>query len=135
MSEKKKEIEVKTKQAIDRSDGEPTQSGVFFEPDVNIYETEEAITLVADMPGVASSDLDIDLRDRVLTLTATVRPPEARFRPVYREYQIGGFSRRFTLGDAIDQKRISAEIKNGVLTLALPKAEKLKPRKIEIKTA
>jgi len=131
---KKKEIEVRKKQEIDRAGGEPTRSGIFFEPNVNIMETEEAITLVADMQGVDPQNLDIDLRDRVLTLTGEVNPVGDRLNPVYMEYQMGGYMRRFTVGDAIDQSKISADLNSGVLTLTLPKTEKLRPRKIEVKT-
>jgi len=128
----KKELEVSAKKSIEKSEGEPTREGVTYIPYVDIIEDADAITLVADLPGVKKENLDIDVREGVLTLTATVEPASENWRSVYREYDIGGYSRRFTLGERIDQEKISAKLDNGVLTLALPKAEKAKPRKIEI---
>ena len=130
-----KAIEVKEKEAIKKEDGEPTREGVYYTPAVDIFETEEAITLLAELPGVSKEALDIDVEDRQLTITAGVKEDEAGLQPLYTEYGIGGFTRSFRLGDTIDQGRISATLTDGVLTLVLPKAERLKPRKIEIATA
>lgn len=131
MSEKK-ELQVSPKKTIEKSSGEPTRENVSFMPDVDIVEDGESITLYADMPGVTKENLSIDIQDSVLTLTATVNPLPEHHRLIYREYDMGGFSRRFTLGERIDQSKISAKLENGVLTLNLPKAEEAKPRKIEI---
>lgn len=131
----KKEIEVREKEQIAKSEGEPTREGVYYTPAVDIYADDEAITVTADLPGVKKKDLEIDLREGVLTVTGHVSQPESRLRPVYREYGIGGYTRRFTVGDKIDQARISAKLNSGVLELRLPKAEKLKPRKIEVNAA
>ncbi len=131
MSEKK-ELQVTPKKSIEKSAGEPTRENVSFMPDVDIVEDNESITLYADMPGVTKDNLSIDVQDSVLTLTATVNPLPEHHRLVYREYDVGGFSRRFTLGERIDQSKITAKLENGVLTLNLPKAEEAKPRKIEI---
>jgi HSP20 family protein len=128
----KRELEVKNKKHIEKSEGEPTREGVTYVPDVDIIETEDAITLLADLPGVKREDVDIDVREGVLTLTATVAPLAERLNLLYREYDLGGFSRRFTLGERIDQEKINAKLDNGVLTLVLPKAEEAKPRKIKI---
>lgn len=134
MSDKKekKELAHREKEPIDRQAGEPTRSGIYYSPAVDIHQNEEAITLVADLPGVSRENLDIDLKDSILTVTGTVVEPEGSARPVYREYGIGGYLRRFTLSDKIDQGKISAQMKDGVLTVVLPKADALKPRKIEI---
>lgn len=134
-SEKKNEITVRDKEEIERAEGEPTKAGVYYSPSVDIYETEDAITLLADLPGVDKDALDINVEDRHLTVTGLVNQPEARFNALYNEYGIGGYTRSFQLGDTIDQSKISAALKDGVLTLVLPKADKLKPRKIEIATA
>lgn len=129
----KKELEVQSKKTLEKSEGEPTREGVMYVPYVNIIENNESITLKADVPGATKDGIDIDVREGVLTLTAAVTPPPDRLRAVYREYEIGGFTRRFTLGERIEQSKINASLDDGVLTLVLPKAEQAKPRKIEIK--
>jgi len=128
----KKEMEVKEKKTIDNTEGEPTKKGIYFTPPVDIFETEEAITLMADVPGASQEGLDIDLREGILTITADVPEPEKKGDVVYKEYDVGGFTRRFQIGKEIDQEKITAELDSGVLTLNLPKAESLKPRKIPV---
>jgi HSP20 family molecular chaperone IbpA len=130
--EKKKELEVSQKRSIDKESAEPTHAGVTFVPDVDIVEADDRITLYADLPGVSQENLDIDLREGVLTLTATVNPNPNNWRQVFREYDVGGFQRRFNLGERIDQTKIGAKLDNGVLELTLPKAEAHQPRKIKI---
>lgn len=129
----KKELQVAEKQAIEQRAGEPTREGLMWVPLVDIIEDANTITLRADLPGVTRDGVDIDVREGVLTLNATVAPTPENWAPVYSEYRIGGYSRRFTLGEQIDQTRISASMDSGVLTLVLPKAEAAKPRKIEIR--
>ena len=129
----RKELQVAEKQAIEKSDGEPTRQGLMWVPQVDIIENKDAITLRADLPGVKKDNLDIDVREGVLSLSATLNPSPENWQPVYSEYQIGGYSRRFSLGNQIDQSKISADMNNGVLTLVLPKAEEHKPRKIKIR--
>jgi HSP20 family protein len=131
----KKEIALREKEEIKKDEGEPTQAGVYYSPAVDIFETEEAITVLADLPGVDKDKLDIDIEDRQLTITGLVKEPEERLQSVYTEYGIGGYTRSFRLGDTIDQSKINAALKDGVLTLVLPKADRLKPRKIEIATS
>jgi len=130
----KKELEVSEKKKIETQSGEATFEGVTYVPDVDIMENEEALMLHADLPGVKPEDVDIDLREGVLTLTAKVERPEHNHRLIYREYEIGGYQRRFTLGERIDASRINAKFNDGVLTLTLPKAEQAKPRKIKIES-
>ncbi|MBW2277749.1 MAG: Hsp20/alpha crystallin family protein [Deltaproteobacteria bacterium] len=133
--EEKKEIEVREKEQVAPTEGEPTREGVYYTPSVDIYADDEAITVTADLPGVKTEDLEVDLREGVLTVTGHVGPAESRLKPVYREYGIGGYTRRFTVGDKIDQAAISAKLEHGVLELRLPRAERHKPRKIEVKAA
>ena len=133
--ETKREIKLRDKEEIERNEGEPTKAGVYYSPAVDIYETDDAITLLADLPGVEKEGLDINVEDRQLTITGTVKAPEERFQAVYSEYGIGGYTRSFKLGDTIDQSKISASLKDGVLELVLTKADRLRPRKIEIATA
>lgn len=128
----KKQIELQDKKEITQEHGEPTRPGIHYLPLVDIYETEEAMTVVADLPGVSKEDLDVDIREGVLTLTGLVNSPESRLEPVYTEYGIGGYTRKFTLGDSIDQTKIEAVLQDGVLTLTLPKSDRLRPRKISV---
>lgn len=128
----KKEITVREKEQIKKDDGEPTKAGVYYSPAVDIYETNEAITVLADLPGVEKDKLDIHVEDRQLTITGLVQATEDRSHAAYTEYGIGGYTRSFRLGDTIDQSKINASLKDGVLTLVLPKADRLKPRKIAI---
>jgi len=129
----KKELQVAEKQAVEKSEGEPTREGLMWVPQVDIIENADAITLRADLPGVKKNDVEIDVREGVLSLSASLNPSPDNWQPVYSEYQIGGYSRRFSLGEQIDQGKITADMDNGVLTLTLPKAEQHKPRKIEIR--
>jgi HSP20 family protein len=131
---KKEEITLREKEESSKEEGEQTRPGVYYSPSVDIYENEEGLTLLADLPGVTEENLDIDLEDRKLTINGTVPPPEKRFHSVYSEYGIGGYTRSFRLGEAIDRTKINASLKDGVLTLTLPKADKLKPRKIQVTT-
>jgi len=132
---KKKALAVTEKRAIDMASGEPTQNGLFFTPLVDIYETDESLTLVADMPGVTKGNLDIDLAEGILTITGTVPVGEDMPQLAYQEYQIGGFTRKFRVGEAIDQSGIRAKLEDGVLRLVLPKAKSLRPKKIEVEVA
>jgi HSP20 family protein len=113
---------------------EQTRSGPVHSPAVDIFEQEGAITVLADMPGVKAHDLEIDVRENVLTLTGRVSPPDPE-GPAYvlREYEPGTFFRQFTLGSTIEQAKIEAKLTDGVLRLELPKAEKARPRQIAVR--
>ena len=132
MSDDKRELEVAEKKTIEKSDGEPTREGLMFQPNVDIVENAESITLFADLPGVRKEDVDIDVREGVLTLTGPVSSQVESWQPLLREFQMGGFTRRFTLSERIDTERINAKLEHGVLRLDLPKVEQARPRKIEI---
>src|SRR5262249_24476545 len=110
------------------------REGPYFEPAVDIYETPDALTLVADLSGTDPQDIQTDLRDNLLTITATVKPIPEKWRPVYEEYAVGHFMRQFRLGQQIDQSKITAQLKDGVLALTLPKVDTAKPRQIKIQT-
>jgi HSP20 family protein len=128
----KRELEVSEKKAVELTGGEPTRQGVRYTPQVDIVEDTSAITVYADLPGVKRDDLVIDVREGVLSLTATVSPLPEHWQPTYLEYQEGGYERRFAVGERIDTEKISAKLENGVLVLVLPKAEAQKPRKINV---
>ena len=128
-----KEIQVKNKQEV-TTPAEQTAPGVVFTPDVDIFETEKETILLADIPGVKAEDLNIDLRDDILTLSGEVAAFEGSDEsPVLTEYEVGRYYRQFTLLDVIDQSKIDAQLKDGVLRLTLPKVEKASPRKISVK--
>lgn len=128
--------ELKTRQKEELRGGEGTREGTYFKPDVDIYETDDALMVVADLPGTTAEDIEIDLRDNTLTLTGLVDDGrQSDWQPLYTEYQSGHFMRQFRLGQHIDQSAISAEYDDGVLHLTLPKAEDAMPRKIEVNTS
>jgi HSP20 family molecular chaperone IbpA len=114
---------------------ERTQGGPTFTPRFDILEVKEGLLLYGDLPGVALEDLEIEYENGVLTVQGKVPPRHADREYVYGEYGIGDFYRSFTVGESIDPSKIEAELHNGVLTLRLPKAEAVKPRKIEVKTS
>ncbi|MCF8062732.1 MAG: Hsp20/alpha crystallin family protein [Deltaproteobacteria bacterium] len=135
MTDTNKALQAKEKEAV-TSPAEQTVPGPTFTPYVDIFETEKALTVVADMPGVKPEDLNIDLRENVLSLVGDVAAPEGEGETdVYREYRTGRYLREFALGELIDQDKIDAELKDGVLRLTLPKVEKATPRKIAVKSA
>lgn len=118
------------------SGGEQTREGVLYQPAVDIFEREDSLTLLADMPGVTPDKLTIDLRENVLSIRGDVLSPEGQAEAVVdREFEWGGYYRQFTLADSIDQAKIEASLDNGVLRLQLPKVEKAKPRQITVKTS
>ena len=104
----------------------------YVRPAVDIYETEDHLTLVADLPGVAKEDLDINLERGILTIKGSVKGG-APGKAVFREFALGNYFRQFQLPDEIDTEKTSAELKKGVLTLTMPKSAAAKPRRIEIR--
>ncbi len=132
------EIESKALLAKEKAEvttpAEQTRPGLVFTPAVDIFETDKEITLLADMPGVKAGDLNIDLREDVLTLDSDVKSPEGADEvDVIREYRTGKYYRQFTLSQVVNQAKIDAELKDGVLRLRLPKVEAATPRKIAVK--
>ena len=114
---------------------EGTRPGVLLTPPVDIFEDPDAITVLADMPGVKPGHLTIDLHEGVLTITGHAQLHDGSNEvAVAHEYPAGTFQRSFTLSEAIDQARIQATLKHGILRLRLPKAEQAKPRQIKIQT-
>jgi len=128
-----KSLQAKTKKEV-TTPAEQTKPGAVFYPAVDILETERELTLLADLPGVKAKDLKIDLDDNVLTLTADETPLEGSGeKDIFREYRTGRYYRQFSLSDTIDQSKIEAVLKEGVLRLTLPKVEAATPRKITVK--
>jgi HSP20 family molecular chaperone IbpA len=130
--------ETKELQAKDKVEApvpaEQTKPGPVFTPNVDIFENDREIIMLADIPGVKAEDLTIDLRDDTLTFTGDVKPSDrADEENLLTEYQVGSYYRQFTLAEVIDQSKIDAALTNGVLRLTLPKVEKAQPRQITIK--
>lgn len=135
MTDTNKALQAREKEEV-ATQAEQTVPGPTFTPAVDIFETDKALTVVADMPGVKPEDLSIDLHDNVLSFIGEVAAPEKEDElDVYREYRTGRYVREFTLGELINQDKIDAELKDGVLRLTLPKVEEAKPRKIAVKAA
>ncbi|MGM0453578.1 MAG: Hsp20/alpha crystallin family protein [Thermodesulfobacteriota bacterium] len=129
-----KELQARAKSGLFPA-AEQTRPGLVFTPSVDIYETEGEITLLADMPGVKSENVSIDLKEDTLTLTGEIEPFEgAGEEDLMIEYEVGQYQRQFYIPELIDRENIDAQLNEGVLKLVLPKAEKAKPKKIQIKT-
>jgi len=130
-----KEMELKEKKEVKKEVGEGTRPGPVFIPAVDILENTNEIKILADMPGVESKNVDIDLRDNQLTIIGRVEPIEKEKEVfLYREFNWGDYFRQFTLSNVIDQGKITAKMDEGVLKLVLPKVEKAKPQKIKVVT-
>jgi HSP20 family molecular chaperone IbpA len=130
-----KSLQAREKAAL-ATPAEQLKAGPVFSPAIDIFESEKEITLLADMPGVKASTLSIDLKENVLSLSGDVEAPEGPSEvDVLREYRTGRYFREFNLSQLIDQSKIDAELKDGVLHLKLPKVEKAKPRKIAVKSS
>jgi HSP20 family molecular chaperone IbpA len=112
---------------------EPTRQVPVFSPRFDIVETDAQLTLYGDMPGVAKDCLDVRYENEQLVIHGKVPSRNDGERFIREEYGVGDFHRTFSVGEAIDTARISAELRNGVLTIQLPKTEALQPRRIEVK--
>ena len=109
------------------------RESVTYTPRFDICETEDELILYGDLPGVDAGDLDIRFEDKELAIHGKVAPRQVDHRRLREEYGVGDFYRTFTVGQSIDGDKISAEVKNGVLTITLAKREESKPRRIELK--
>ena len=104
-------------------------------PPVDIYETAEGLMVLADLPGVAINDVDISVEEDQLIIRGQSSTAPGAADSQHREFRLADFHRQFELGKEVDQEKISAEAMDGVLTISLPRAEKVKPKKIEVKVA
>ena len=133
MTEETKELEVQ-KQELEETDAERTRDRRAFVPRTDIYETDQGIHLVVDMPGVDETNVDITLEKNVLTINGYVEPtfPEG-YTLAYAEYDVGDYQRSFQLSNQIDLAKIDATIKDGVLRLYLPKIGPAQKKQIAVK--
>src|SRR5579872_678113 len=126
------ELQVQQKRELENKEESTVPTRVFL-PNADIHETPDAMKVVLEMPGVDKDRLDIKVEEGVLRVEGRV--DFAKYQglvPLYTEYNIGNYSRSFRLSNEIDQDKIGAELKDGVLSLTLPKAEKAKPRTIQV---
>jgi HSP20 family protein len=129
-----KTVATRSQQQTQPSREETRSQERYVTPPVDIYETGDGLVVKADLPGVAKESLDVRVENNLLTILGKathVAPGD----PIYREYELVNFFRQFELNEKVDQSKISADLKHGVLTLNLTKAEETKPRKIDVKIA
>lgn len=124
-----------TEQQTSRAETEMTHSGRYYQPATDIYEMDDRLVVMMEIPGVKKDDIAITIEDNVLAVDARIDLTKYKdLTPVYTEYNVGHYSRRFTLSNIINDENIIAQVKNGVLILELEKAEKAKPRRIQVTT-
>ena len=126
------ELQVQEKRELEKKQ-ESTVPARMFVPTADIFEAEQALTVVLEMPGVDKGNVDISVEAGVLTIEGRLDFSKYEgMQPVYTEYNIGHYRRSFSLSSKIDQSKIAAEMKDGVLSLTLPKVEEAKPRRISV---
>lgn len=126
------ELQVREKRELEKQQ-EATVPARVFVPTADIFEAEHALTVVLEMPGVGKENVDINVEANVLSIEGRLNFSSYEgMQPIYTEYNIGHYRRSFSLSNKVDQSLIEAEMKDGVLTVTLPKAEEAKPRKIAI---
>jgi len=128
----KKELQVTQKRELDKKEESTIPARVFM-PNADIYETKDGLSVVLEMPGVDKNSVEVRVEDDVLKVDGKLDFSKYQgLQPLYTEYNVGHFSRSFRLSGKIDQTKIAAELKDGVLSLMLPLAEKAKPRAIQV---
>jgi HSP20 family protein len=129
-----REMAAAEKKEVDTSIHQELRSGNWFVPAADIYETPDNVVLVMDLPGVCSDCAHVNIVDDELVVTGHVTHGEDEDDYVlYREYDVGHYHRHFGLPEAIDQAEIQAAMANGVLTVTIPKVEKVRPRRIPVR--
>ena len=127
------ELQVQKKRELENKEETTIPARVFL-PAADIFEGENDLTVILEMPGVEKSNVDIHVEDGALNVEGRLDLTKYRgLQPLYTEYNIGHYSRNFRVSGKIDQNKIAAELKDGILTLKLPKAEEAKPRTIQVK--
>ena len=129
----RQELQVQKKREHDQRQ-ETTIPARVFVPTADIYESQDALTVILEMPGVEKDNVDVRVEEGMLNIEG--RLDLAKYQgllPLYTEYNIGHYARSFRLSSKIDQSKIAADLKDGVLSLTLPKAEEAKPRTIKVK--
>ena len=130
----KQELQVQQKREVEKGQEATTPTRAFM-PNADIFETEDALTVVLEMPGVDRENIDVSVENGLLTVEGRINFGKYEgLHPVYSEYNVGPYRRSFRLSSRVDQDKISAEMRDGVVTLVLPKAEQAKPHRIEVKS-
>jgi HSP20 family protein len=128
----KQELQVREKREADTS-REATRPTRAFVPSADIYESETALTVVLEMPGVSKENVDVNVEDGVLTVEGRIEFSKyERLQPVYSEYNVGPYRRSFQISNQIDHSKIAAQMRDGIMILELPKVETAKPRRIQV---
>jgi HSP20 family molecular chaperone IbpA len=131
-----KALEIQKEEINTLDDAERTRECRCFVPRADIYEVDDQIVIVADVPGADKNSIDITLEKNILTLNAYVEPGMLDGLSLTRsEYEVGDYQRSFKISDQIDREKIEASVKDGVLRLYLPKAPEAKARTISVKAA
>jgi HSP20 family protein len=126
------EVQVQQKREVEKKQ-ESTIALRSFLPVADIFETDHALKVVLEMPGVDKESVDVGVENDVLNISGRIDVSKYEgLQPLYTEYNIGNFSRSFQISNRIDQNGIKADLKDGVMTIVLPKSEKAKPRRIAI---
>lgn len=129
---KEQELQVQQKREVQQKQ-ESTSPSRQFMPVTDIFETDQALSLIVEMPGVKKENVDVQVENDVLTIQGRIDFSNYEgLQPVYTEYNVGDYTRSFQLLSKIDQGKIKAQLRDGVMTLVLPKAEKAKSRKIAV---
>jgi HSP20 family molecular chaperone IbpA len=128
----KQELQVLQKRELEKKE-ETTIPARIFQPAADIYETQDALTVILEMPGVEKNNVDVRVEDSVLHVEGRLDFSKYQnLQPLYTEYNIGHYSRSFRLSSKIDQNNIRAELRDGVLSLTLAKVKEAKPRAIQV---
>lgn len=126
------ELQVQQKREVEKKT-EGTTPGRAFVPVTDIFETPEALTVVLEMLGVDRNSIEANVEDDIVTIEGRIDFSKYEgMQPVYTEYNVGHYARSFQISNKVDQSKISAQMKDGVVTIVLPKAEQAKPRKIQV---
>jgi HSP20 family protein len=126
---------ISTKETSEVAGAEATRGGIYYAPRVDIFENAEELVLLADMPGIKPQDLDVRFEKGELSVFGKVQPRHKVGQCFLDEYGVGDFYRSFAISPDVDSSKITAEYREGVLTVHLPKQEKLKPKRIAVKTS
>jgi HSP20 family protein len=127
------ELQVQKKRELENKE-ETTVPARTFVPTADIYEAQDALTVILEMPGVEKKNVEVRVENGILSVGGRLDLGKYQgLMPLYTEYNIGNYSRSFRLPSQIDQNKIGAEMKDGVLSLILPKGEEAKPKTIQVK--